>query len=217
MGVSTFRWVTQDVGETDIGSEVGAADKRGSGARIRSCSLGSAQTKLQQHAPITAFPDTRGLGGDQGLEIELVEERGFQDLSHCQGTLDDGERDIGVDYSTFGNGLYGDPFEGSIFVNPTQEVIVKEAEMKAAKVLEGAHNDLLRLTNEVTALNARKDSLIGRLRVLLSSELDMIKSLDMGGDTTLSTSAKLEGTGKQTLELTDVLKKIDDDGTAQTH
>jgi len=97
------------------------------------------------------------------------------------------------------------------------ETIVKEAEGKAARTLEQAASDLHRLTKEIAELKGRKDSLIGRLRVLLSSELDMIKSLEMGGDTTLGNAAALEGTGSQSIEISEILKNIDDDRTPPTH
>ena len=97
------------------------------------------------------------------------------------------------------------------------ETIVREAEGKAAKTVEQAYADVTRLTNQIGDLKARRDSLVARLRVLLSSELDLIKALEMGGDTSLSTSSRLEGTGKPSIELTDILKNIDDDGTPTTH
>jgi cell division initiation protein len=96
------------------------------------------------------------------------------------------------------------------------EMIVKEAEIKAARIVEGAQSELGRLNNELMQLRARKESLIGRLRVLLSSELDLIKTLEMGGDPVLADSTS-HGTGKETVVLEEILKNIDDDRTAQTH
>jgi len=97
------------------------------------------------------------------------------------------------------------------------DTIIREAESKAGRTLEQATTDLHRLTKEIAELKARKDSLIGRLRVLLSSELDILKSLEMGGDTTLGSASTLEGTGKPFLEMSEILKNIDDDRTPQTH
>jgi cell division initiation protein len=97
------------------------------------------------------------------------------------------------------------------------ETIVRDAESRAAKTVEQSYNDVTRLTNQIGELKARRESLVARLRVLLSSELDMIKALEMGGDTSLSTTSTLEGTGKPSIELTDILKNIDDDGTPTTH
>ena len=58
------------------------------------------------------------------------------------------------------------------------EVILREAEMKAAKLVEQANTDLQRTNAELIQLGARKDSILGRLRVLLSSELDLIRAMD---------------------------------------
>ena len=96
------------------------------------------------------------------------------------------------------------------------ELIVKEAESKAAKIVEQANSDLNRLANEMTQLKAKRESLIGRLRVLLSSELDLIKALEMGGDLSASDNAS-HGTGKESIQLEEILKQIDDDRAPQTH
>jgi cell division initiation protein len=96
------------------------------------------------------------------------------------------------------------------------EVIVREAELKAAKIIEQASTDLAKLNNELIRLNSRKDSLIGRLRILLSSELDLLKTLDMGGPENLTTGSSL-GTGKESVEIDSILKNIDNDRTSQAH
>lgn len=94
------------------------------------------------------------------------------------------------------------------------DLITREAEMKASKLLEQANTDLARLTSEVTQLRAKKDSLIGRMRVLLSSELDLIKALEMGGDVLESSSYGSQGTGKDSIHLDEILKTIDNDRVA---
>jgi cell division initiation protein len=93
------------------------------------------------------------------------------------------------------------------------EVIVREAEAKAAKIVEQATSDLARLSNELRRLASRKDSLIGRLRILLSSELDLLKTLDMGGGEELTSGASL-GTGKESVEIESIIKSIDHDRIA---
>lgn len=90
------------------------------------------------------------------------------------------------------------------------ELIVKEAEQKAAKIVEQANSDLVRMNNEIMQLYTRKESLIGRLRVLLSSELELIKTLEMGGDENLTGQSSL-GTGKETIEIDTVLKDLADE------
>lgn len=92
------------------------------------------------------------------------------------------------------------------------EAITKEAEVKASQIINKANEDLAKLNNELAQLRARKDSLIGRLRVLLSSELDLIKVLEMGSDPILSSNPS-HGTGKTEIELDNILKAIEDVGT----
>jgi cell division initiation protein len=94
------------------------------------------------------------------------------------------------------------------------ELIIKEAESKAARIIEQANTDYSRVSNELTRLNARKESLIGRLRVLLSSELDLLKTLEMGGGDELSGSPSL-GTGKESVEIDTILKSIEHERTSQ--
>lgn len=92
------------------------------------------------------------------------------------------------------------------------ETITKEAEVKASQIVGKANEDLAKLNNELAQLRARKDSLIGRMRVLLSSELDLIKALEMGSDPVLSNNPS-QGTGKSEIELDNILKAIEDVGT----
>jgi cell division initiation protein len=91
------------------------------------------------------------------------------------------------------------------------ESIIKEAEIKGSGIVSGANAEISKLNNEITQLRARKDSMVGRLRVLLSSELDLIKALEMGSDPIL-TNNTTHGTGKEGIELDNILKAIDNDG-----
>ncbi|MEW6510454.1 MAG: DivIVA domain-containing protein [Bacteroidota bacterium] len=95
------------------------------------------------------------------------------------------------------------------------ETIIREAESRAAKIVEQANSDLAKINNELMRLEARKESLIGRLRVLLSSELDLLKTLDMGGPDDLSGSSL--GTGKESVEIDSILKSINNDRSSQSH
>jgi cell division initiation protein len=96
------------------------------------------------------------------------------------------------------------------------ETIVKEAEMRASAIISGANSELARLNNEILQLKSRKDSLLGRLRVLLSSELDLIKTLEAGSDPVLADNTS-HGTGKTDLDLDNILKAIEDVGTPNAH
>lgn len=96
------------------------------------------------------------------------------------------------------------------------EVIIREAEFKGAKIVEQANSDLAKINNELMRLASRKDSLLGRLRVLLSSELDLLKTLDMGSPEDLTSSSSL-GTGKESVEIDSILKNIDNDRASHAH
>ena len=96
------------------------------------------------------------------------------------------------------------------------ETILREAESRGAKIVELANADLAKLHGELYRLNTRKESLIGRLRVLLSSELDLLKTLDMGGAEDLGVGSSL-GTGKESVEGETILKNIDNDRASQAH
>ncbi len=93
------------------------------------------------------------------------------------------------------------------------DLIAREAEMSAAKMLEQARTDLSRLVAEVDQLRAKRESLIGRMRVLLSSELDLLKALEMGGDA-VDRAPSSQGTGKNAIQLDEILKTIENDRTA---
>jgi cell division initiation protein len=96
------------------------------------------------------------------------------------------------------------------------ELICREAESKAAKIVAEASSEAVRLNNEIIQLRSRKESLIGRLRVLLSSELDLIKVLEMGGDDVL-TPSPAQGTGKESIDLEAILKNMEHDRTSETN
>ncbi len=86
-------------------------------------------------------------------------------------------------------------------------LIVQEAEMKASQVVDKARLDFARAKEEIASLKARKESILGKLKVLLKSELDLIAALsideeDLAGDN-LS-----KGTGKDHIEIDEILKKL---------
>ena len=91
------------------------------------------------------------------------------------------------------------------------ELITRDAELKAVKVLNQANADLARLNQEVAQLRSKRDSLIGRMRILLSSELDLLKALEMGGD--VMEKDESQGTGKPSIHLEEILQTIDNERT----
>jgi cell division initiation protein len=96
------------------------------------------------------------------------------------------------------------------------ELITRDAEQKAAKIVDDAHTQLARLKSEIMELTSRKESLIGRLRVLLSAELDLLKMLDQENPPELVTTTSL-GTGKDSIEIDKIARAVESDRTTPTH
>jgi cell division initiation protein len=59
------------------------------------------------------------------------------------------------------------------------EMIVREAELKAEKILEDAKLRLAEMKNELVVVRAQKDSFARRLKHLLESQLDLITVLEL--------------------------------------
>ena len=59
------------------------------------------------------------------------------------------------------------------------EIVVKESELKAEKILEDAKLKLAEMKNELVLIKAQKDSFARRLRHLLESQLDLIEVLEL--------------------------------------
>lgn len=85
------------------------------------------------------------------------------------------------------------------------ELIVQEAELKGNQILERARVDVGRAKEEVIMLQAKKESLVSRLKILLNSELELIKSVEAEEDGMRNSS---RGTGKENFQIDEVLKKL---------
>jgi cell division initiation protein len=58
------------------------------------------------------------------------------------------------------------------------QLIIQDAELKAAGIVEKSRSDLAAMKEQVTILSAKRESLVARLRTLLTSELDMVNALE---------------------------------------
>jgi len=87
------------------------------------------------------------------------------------------------------------------------DLIIKEAELKASQIVEKARTDFSRAKEEIANLKARKESIISRLKVLLHSELDLLRALEIDEED-LSKHDTSKGTGKEHLEIEEILKKL---------
>jgi cell division initiation protein len=91
------------------------------------------------------------------------------------------------------------------------QLIIQGAELKAAQILDKSRADLTLLKEQLTILNAKKNSIVSRLRALLNSELDLIKALDIDGDfqpdKNLDHSQEIE---KSKTEIDEIIKSLDE-------
>lgn len=90
------------------------------------------------------------------------------------------------------------------------ESIVKEADLRAASIVDTANRDVARLANDIDELKVRRESLVARLRVLLSTELDLLKAMNQGAMEFFDPPPSL-GTGKDHLDVDSIVKSIDHD------
>lgn len=59
------------------------------------------------------------------------------------------------------------------------DLIIREAELKAGKILEDSRRELANMKNELNLLKYQKTSFIARLKQLLRSQIDLIQVLEM--------------------------------------
>lgn len=86
------------------------------------------------------------------------------------------------------------------------QLIVQEAELKANQILDRARLDLSRTKDEIGTLRSKKDSIVSRLKVLLNSEIELIKALEIDDDELSRDLSR--GTGKETIEIDEIIKKL---------
>ena len=95
------------------------------------------------------------------------------------------------------------------------ELIIRDAELKAAQILEKSRNDLTALKEQIIILKAKKDSLVARLKMLLTSELDLVTAIETSedGDSSHGRTSPAEQTGKDQ-EIEEIIKNLDNAGTS---
>jgi len=86
------------------------------------------------------------------------------------------------------------------------ESILRDAESRAAMMIEQASGKLSLMNEETMQLSGRKAGIISRLRLLLTSELELLKTMEPG-----SGESPSYGTGKESIDLDEVLEDIEND------
>jgi cell division initiation protein len=86
------------------------------------------------------------------------------------------------------------------------ELIIQEAELKAGQIIDHGRLEIMQAKEEISNLRSKKETLVGRLRVLLNSELELIKSLE--AEEEFQQNNPGQGTGKDNFHIADILKKL---------
>jgi len=88
------------------------------------------------------------------------------------------------------------------------QLILQEAEIKATQILDRARLDLSKMKEDVSSLKAKKEALVTRLKVLLSSELELIKALEIEEEEILKTDVS-RGTGRSAIEIDEIVRNLE--------
>lgn len=90
------------------------------------------------------------------------------------------------------------------------QLIIQEAEIKAAQIVDKARTDLTTLKEQFTILKAKKDSIVARLKMMLHSELDLIKALEVDEELQLQQSSGNEQEiTKAKTEIEEIIKQLE--------
>ena len=89
-------------------------------------------------------------------------------------------------------------------------LIVQEAELQSSQLVDKARNELTSLKEHITILRAKKDSIVYRLRMLLNSELELVKALEVDEELQ-SHDDRMGGSqlSKEKMEIEDIIKNLD--------
>lgn len=137
-------------------------------------------------------------GADQDRRILELETR-LKDYSSVEKALHD----------TF---MQAQETSGKAIENARREaqLIIHEAEVKASQIVDKSRNDLTSIKEQLTILKAKKDSIVSRLKMLLNSELNLIKALEVDEElqsSPPSEDSKESSRAKQ--EIDEILKSLD--------
>ena len=88
------------------------------------------------------------------------------------------------------------------------QLIIQDAELKATQILDKARSENTRLKEEIEILKAKKNTLAGRLKLLLNSELELIRALEVDEEI-IRTQNPEKDTTKDESEINEIVKYID--------
>jgi len=88
--------------------------------------------------------------------------------------------------------------------------VIADAERKAARILEQARSELSSIRESIMVLQAKKDSIATRLKMLLQSELDLVSSLEKESGMQGIASGSQEGELPADMaEIEEIIKSVD--------
>lgn len=91
------------------------------------------------------------------------------------------------------------------------QLIIQDAELKGAQIVEKSRNELSALKEHVTILGAKKESIVARLKMLLHSELDLVKALEAGDKDPAPPSEEPPAAApRRAAEIDDIMKSLED-------
>jgi cell division initiation protein len=89
------------------------------------------------------------------------------------------------------------------------QLIIQEAEVKASQMLENARTEMTSLKEHLIILKAKKDSIGARLRMLLTSELELIRALEVDEELQKKNSGGDDSSSKEKSEIDDIVKNLE--------
>ena len=87
------------------------------------------------------------------------------------------------------------------------QLIIQDADLKATQILDKARTDNTRLKEEISILKVKKNTMINRLKLLLNSELELLRALEVDEDTYHPEEKNIKLSQEQT-EFDDIAKSI---------
>ena len=121
MGVGACRRAPEPVGDGGVRRRHGAADDRRTRRRVGAVGGSPAHAELEHRSSARRLDDPCRLGGDQGGEVELVEQRRLQQLRGGERALDDGDRRVRMDDATLGHGVEAKSAEVDVNANQSRK------------------------------------------------------------------------------------------------
>jgi cell division initiation protein len=88
------------------------------------------------------------------------------------------------------------------------QLVIHESELKASQILDKARNDHTRLKEEIAILKAKKNTIGARLKLLLNSELELIRALEVDEEILFTDEKDKQPTNDQA-EYDDIARSID--------